>query len=335
MSVALASGQSVISVRAGVVNASEGAVFVAGQPVSAKFGSFPRLREGADLYTQDGRAELLLSPDVFLRVGRDSAVRMVSASLDDTQIRVLNGSVIFDSGNARSAGSVTLLAGDSQVKIAGAARLRVDADPPQVRVEKGEARVVRNGAETLVRMDQMLPLAGDSIVRRMIAGNDDELELWSQQRNRMIFLSMATSQSLTDPGDTDTADGSADLSSWLGYMPYSGVLPMTGIYATAPPSVSYTYPYSPWLMGPYSGVYYGGYYGGYYGAALYRVQYYGLRPSSYGIVMPPLRSGGFAPLRPGITPMGPARGPLPGIPLGMPRPVMTRPVSPVRAPIHR
>jgi hypothetical protein len=326
---ALAAGQSVISVRAGVVNAFEGAVFIGGQPVSSKFGTFPRLREGADLYTQDGRAELLLSPDVFLRVGCNSAVRMVSGSLSDTQIRVLNGSVIFDSGNARSAGQVTLLVGTVQVRVTTPGRMRVDADPPQLRVEKGEARVLSSNGQTPVRADQMLSLAGDPVVRRMAAGNDDDLELWSQQRNRMIFLSLSTDQSLSDPGDA--AEGSADLSAWLGYMPYSGVLPMTGVYANVPVSSGYTYAYSPytyspWLMG-YSGLY--------YGAARYGVRYFGLRPSSYGIAMPPIRSSGIAPIRPGFTTIAPARGSVPVFQPAMPRPVVTRPVAPIRGPVHK
>src|ERR1700722_2311582 len=112
-----AAPQSVISVRAGIVNDAEGAVFINGQPLSKKFGTFPSVHEGSDLYTQDGRAEIQLAPNVFLRVGMNSAVRMVSSDLSDTQLRILNGSAIFDSGNAPSPGSVTLLAADATIFI--------------------------------------------------------------------------------------------------------------------------------------------------------------------------------------------------------------------------
>jgi hypothetical protein len=237
-------GQSVISVRAGIVNEAEGGVFINGQPLAKKFGTFPTLHEGSDLYTQNGRAELQLGPSVFLRVGLNSAVRMVSSNLADTQLRILNGSVIFDSGNAPSPGSVTLLAADASIFIEAPSRMRIDVDPPQMRVEKGAARVTRGGIESVVEADQMLPLAGDSVVRRMSASNDDALDEWSRQRNGAIFLSLATSQSLSDPGDDADPAAPADLSDWLGYMPLSGVLPVSGVYATAAPAVGYTYPYA-------------------------------------------------------------------------------------------
>jgi len=301
-----AAPQSVISVRAGLVNAAEGAVFVNGQPLSQKFGTYPALHEGSDLYTQDGRAELQLAPNVFLRVGMNSAVRMVSSSLQDTQLRILNGSVIFDSGNAPSPGTVTLLAVDASILIEAPSRMRIDAEPPQIRIEKGAARVTRGGAETVVRMDQMMPLAGESVVKRVTGTNDDALEMWSLERNRAIYLSLATSQSLTDPGtDTDTT---ADLGDYLGYMPYSGVLPVTGIYATQPPA-GYTYPY-PYLYA----------YG--YGYMPYYSRPYigGIGPSGYSALY--LRS---------ITAFRPAYGSTTTTrpPMFAPRPVITtRPVAP-------
>jgi hypothetical protein len=263
----LASGQSVISVRAGIVNAADGGVFINGQPLSKKFGMFPSLREGADLYTQDGRAEVQLGPSVFLRVGLNSAVRMVSSSLADTQVRILNGSVIFDSGNAPSPGSVTLLTSDSSIFIEAPGRMRVDADPAQLSVGKGAARVTRNGVETVVQADQMLPLTGASVLRRMTGGSDDALDEWSRERNGAIFLSLATSQSLRDPGTDADPAATADLSDLLGYMPLSGVLPISGYYATLPVvSYGYTYPYGIRVYSPsysYSRAYLPGVYRGY------------------------------------------------------------------------
>ncbi len=219
-----AAPQSVISVRAGIVNEADGSVFINGQPLSKKFGTFPRLHEGSDLYTQDGRAELQLPlPTYFFGSARTAPFVWFPANLSDTQLKILNGSVIFDSGNAPSPGSVTLLAGDAAIFIEAPSRMRVDADPPQIRIEKGAARVTRNGVETVVQADQLLPLSGESIVRRMTTGNDDSLDLWSLERNRAIYLSLATSQSLLDPGAPADPTAPADLSAWLGYMPYSGV----------------------------------------------------------------------------------------------------------------
>ena len=57
-------GQAVISTRSGLVHFFEGAVFVEGQPLEARLGRFAIVPEGAELRTEQGRAELLLTPGV-------------------------------------------------------------------------------------------------------------------------------------------------------------------------------------------------------------------------------------------------------------------------------
>src|SRR5579862_7611757 len=86
--------QSVISVRSGLINFSEGAVFVDNQPVVNKFGRYASLKDGSDLLTQDGRVELLLTPSAYLRVGQNSGVRLISGDLSGTQVELLSGSAI-------------------------------------------------------------------------------------------------------------------------------------------------------------------------------------------------------------------------------------------------
>ncbi len=69
-------GQSVISARSGLINYSEGDVLVNGQPLQRKFGSYTSLKDGSDLVTRSGRAEILLTPNVYLRVGEESGIRI-------------------------------------------------------------------------------------------------------------------------------------------------------------------------------------------------------------------------------------------------------------------
>src|SRR5207248_6411839 len=106
-----ASAQSVISVRSGLINYFEGDVVVNGERLERKYGSFARLRPGSDLVTRSGRAEMLLTPNTYLRVGENSSVRMRSDSLSDTRVELLAGSAILDSTKAADASAthVTLL----------------------------------------------------------------------------------------------------------------------------------------------------------------------------------------------------------------------------------
>jgi hypothetical protein len=72
-----ASAQSVISAKSGVLHVSEGAVFVGDEPVNQQRGTFPDIKEKTVLRTELGRAEVLLTPGVFLRVAENSSVKMI------------------------------------------------------------------------------------------------------------------------------------------------------------------------------------------------------------------------------------------------------------------
>src|SRR4051812_47856376 len=66
-----ASAQSVISVHAGLVHFSEGVVSIDDRMVTPVTGRFPEIPEGSLFSTEDGRAEILLGPDVFLWLDRN------------------------------------------------------------------------------------------------------------------------------------------------------------------------------------------------------------------------------------------------------------------------
>src|SRR6266446_3754532 len=80
--------QSVISARSGVIHYIEGDVAIDGASIHPKFAEFLELKSGQVLATQEGRAEVLLTPGVFLRLAENSSVRMLSNSLADTRIGV-------------------------------------------------------------------------------------------------------------------------------------------------------------------------------------------------------------------------------------------------------
>src|SRR5208337_4689302 len=96
VSVTGANAQSVISAHSGVLHYYEGDLTVEGQAPHQKAGTFAEVKEKQDLQTQVGRAEVLLTPGVFLRIGENSGVRMLSNKLTDTQVEFLKGSAIVD-----------------------------------------------------------------------------------------------------------------------------------------------------------------------------------------------------------------------------------------------
>ncbi|MBV9034148.1 MAG: hypothetical protein JO182_06610, partial [Acidobacteriaceae bacterium] len=70
-----------ISAKPGAINYIEGNAFLNNKPISDKSLKSTFLGANDTLSTDVGKAEVLLTPGVFLRVGENSQVRMISPSL--------------------------------------------------------------------------------------------------------------------------------------------------------------------------------------------------------------------------------------------------------------
>jgi hypothetical protein len=264
-----ASAQSVISARSGLVNYFEGAVFLDGQPLAAKPGIYAKLKPGSTLMTADGRAEVLLTPNTYFRIGEKSTMRMLSDSLSDTRVELMAGSASVDSATAPAGDFVKIVFKDSTIRILKPGRYRIDAEPAQFRVFEGEADVARGGDSTKIGSAQIMPLDGAPVVKRFTQGSDGLLDIWADERSALIGDKMVSSQAVTDPLTDNGPDLSADLTAPLG--PYAGYIPLAG---------------APTIAG-------GGYaYGGVYGYGPYGL---GLGYSSYGFGITPIYAGAIYP----------------------------------------
>ncbi|MDE3166110.1 MAG: hypothetical protein KGN36_09910, partial [Acidobacteriota bacterium] len=72
--------------RPGAVNYAEGSVTLAGQTIGAQQIGKAEVQPGQVLETGQGKAEMLLTPGVMMRLGDNSAVRMISPNLTDTRV---------------------------------------------------------------------------------------------------------------------------------------------------------------------------------------------------------------------------------------------------------
>ena len=298
--------QSVVSVRSGLLNFSEGAVFINNQPVKQHAGAYPSVHEGSDLLTQSGRAELLLTPSAYLRIGQNSAVRMISDRLTDTKVELLYGSAMLDSTEAPENSGITLIFKERHVQIKKPGKYRIDSDPPQFRVFQGTAEIAGSGAPIVLLADQMAPLDGATIVKRFTEGSDDLLDIWSDERHFMVASSLSNAQSVTDPATSDDSQSAgSDLGAYLGYIPPAAIPP-----APISPLAGMYDPYSTGMLGlGYGGLGYGSYFGigvfpNYiYSGLYYRGSQFMRRPLS-GSSLNPSRS--FTPARPvyGYRPVG-------------------------------
>jgi hypothetical protein len=312
-----ANAQSVISTHSGVIYFFEGAVFLGGQSGDQLLerypGKFPCMSQGAGLRTADGRAEVLLTPGVFLRMGERSAIRMVANDLADTQVELQTGSAIVDSGEPNSGTSVTLIYKDWRVRFVQKGSYRIDSDPPRLRVRQGEAEVFAGpaGQPISVEAGMTLPFASVLVPERSSGDPGDALSDWASGRGESITADNA----ITAQIDEDPASGTPGLDG-VTYFPFLGVgLGSSSLYSSYTPSQpgfnSYYLPgytYLPLLLGL----------GG------RRLQTYG--PSS------PLRIG-LTPGAGGLTPF--PRAPFVGAPVARPAPIHVAPPIAVHGVGHR
>ena len=99
----LAPCQEVVSAYAGTVHYFEGAVLIDDHPLEHKAAVFSSIPNGSTLRTEKGRAEVLLTPGVVLRLDEDSSIQMVSNALTDTRIEFVKGAALLDTLTASPA----------------------------------------------------------------------------------------------------------------------------------------------------------------------------------------------------------------------------------------
>jgi len=298
-------GQAVVSTHSGLVHFFEGAVFVAGQPLESHFGKFTAIPEGADLRTEQGRAEILLTPGVFLRVGEKSSIRMVSTALANTKVELLGGSAMVESADAAPGTSVTFIYKNWTVRQAHEGTYRVDADPPRVQVRGGTVEVAAAGdAPVTVEQGNDLPLEAILAPEKSAIDAPDSLRNWAEGRAQSISADNAIAADIQDPATMSSASyAPMDAFTYFPLLGYPSLASTAGVYGG---------------MSPYQS--------GLYGTGLYQPGFYSLYLPGYT----------YRPLLLGLPSLGAGHSPYAPIRLGNglgtgltgPRYPVTHPITP-------
>ncbi len=224
--------QSVVSTHSGVLYFFDGAVFVGDQQAQQSFGKFPDVEEGRVLRTEKGRAELLLTPGVFLRIGENTAVRMLSNKLSDTRIELLRGSAIFEANPEAVDTKVTLIYQSWQLRVPKKGVYRIDCEPPQVQAYTGEVGVSLQdkGGAISVREGESVPLAAVLVPEKSPEAGSDDFKNWAMTRSQAVAADNAVAAQITD-GPTEI-DASGIAGGTISNFPSGGIpaLGMTNPY---------------------------------------------------------------------------------------------------------
>ncbi|MBI3667373.1 MAG: FecR domain-containing protein [Acidobacteria bacterium] len=146
---------------------------------------FPEIKEGEYLRTEQGRAEVLLTPGVFLRLGEETRVQMLASRLSDVRLRLLAGAAVVEADEIGKENAVTVQAGEAEVHLLRSGLYRFDIqglEPARLRVFAGEALVSGEKGEIRLGNKKEIELAGDFQSRKFNLEDTDPLDRWSKRR---------------------------------------------------------------------------------------------------------------------------------------------------------
>ncbi len=282
----------------GMLNYVEGSVALEGQPLNGKSVGNVTLNPGETLTTQTGRAEILLTPGVFLRVDHNSAVRMISPSLTETQMELVHGRAGVEVDEISKENDLEIIDSGVVTQLVRPGFYEFDANQPRVLVFDGKAAVeVRDDKYKVVTSHHMMnlapapgqrPLAKEKAVNFNPRDAQDSLYRWNSLRSQ--YLAQDNNELAGEYQPTGADPG------WF-WDPYAMDYTFIGMDPFWSPFGWGFYPFG-WGWGGmgWGGLYGGGYYGGgFYGGGGYGYHRYGNNVAGIGNrpIGGPIRGHGF------------------------------------------
>jgi hypothetical protein len=177
----------------GTINYIEGSASLNGRALNQRAVGSVQLQSGQVLQTANGRAELLLTPGVFLRVGENSTVRMISPNLLNTQVELDRGRADVEVDQIRPLNNIQVAVAGANTRLLKDGLYAFDADKGSVRVFKGEAEILeKNGdGQKLVKVkgDRQVELAANEPIKSVSFNRNqaqDSLYNWSSLRSQYL-----------------------------------------------------------------------------------------------------------------------------------------------------
>jgi hypothetical protein len=200
-----------------------GSVFLGDERLEQKFGRFPDIGEGRELRTALGRAEVLLTPGVFLRLDEKSSIQMLSVKFSDTQVEMRGGSAVLEVTETVPDTAVRLIYRDWEMRSPKKGVYRIDTEPQRVRAYKGEVEVAIDGKQeaVTVREGEVLPLAAVLVAEPSTTNGNDDFKYWAMSRSQAISADNTVAAGVVD--DPNQIDSSGLASGGYTYFPSTGV----------------------------------------------------------------------------------------------------------------
>ncbi|HZC23793.1 MAG TPA: FecR domain-containing protein [Candidatus Binatia bacterium] len=177
----------------GTLNYVEGQASIADHTLDSKSVGTAELQNGQVMETGNGKAEILLTPGVFLRIGSNSSVKMVSNSLTNTQVSLRDGEAMLEVDTLYKENFIHISQPGADTRVAKPGLYDFDATHQRVLVFDGKAIVSADDRNTTLKKGHEVALnrarlKSADFDKKEVTQNDD-LYRWSSLRSE--YLSQA------------------------------------------------------------------------------------------------------------------------------------------------
>ncbi len=178
------------SARPGTLNYVEGQVYLGQQSLDNKSIGKVEVAPGETLSTDNGKAEILLTPGVFVRLGDHSSANMISSGLTNTQLDLDQGEAMVEVVEIHPENFLGIVEDGRQTQLLKTGLYDFDENLHALRVLDGEAVVKdgRNGvkakADHMVDLTSTEPLKARKFDKKEVEA--EELYRWTSLRSSYL-----------------------------------------------------------------------------------------------------------------------------------------------------
>ena len=152
----------------GTLNYVEGQASIGDQGLNSKSIGTAELQPGQSLTTEKGKAEVLLTPGVFLRIGNHSSVKMISPSLTDTEVEVDRGHAMVEVAEIHPENSIRIDDAGTTTQLLKTGLYDFNQNQRELRVFDGKAFVESGREHVDVKSGREVTLASNDLDRKSV-----------------------------------------------------------------------------------------------------------------------------------------------------------------------
>lgn len=170
----------------GTVNYIEGQVSVDGRQLTQQDVGSADVEQGQILDTGQGKAEVLLTPGVFLRMGNGSEIRMDNPGLTNTKVDVLRGTAMLEVTELFKQNNIQVGEDNATTTVEKKGLYEFDANRHVVAVADGKAVVTEGDQHVNLKKGKETYLTAQLHAQSFDVNQHDDLYNWSNLRSEYL-----------------------------------------------------------------------------------------------------------------------------------------------------